>query len=909
MTTLLKKDYQYSSVLWEEVMQRVQEIIRDEYNISPYVSPTLNPKTPSPFRIWSSAQGTDALYVGAWHKEYTISVNHYLKTEDSERFYRKVYEESERLYQLFFNNQGTQSTQTLGFFGGRPEGIQISQEGDYFRIEVLFTCEVLRADDVVYVQTLPSEIRATRRALELPFNFWSLDFDGTDDSVNCGSVSSLDDIFDGGGSVSVWFNASAINTTHTIVSKKSGGTGWWAIRISDHGGNKGRFYFAKTFDGGSSYTTQQSTRDINPNTWYHAVVVYNADSASNRITAYINGEEVTNLIADGSEMAGTSAPTGTRISDASQNFLIGKDNQFEFLGQISELSVFNTELTSSTVSTIYNNGQPILLTENQGGYKSSGNLVSYYRMGSGSGDDRSTDGLIADQVDSSIGSELLDETSDFTDAAWDDDGTITFSDGNIVFARTDDGDGSYTTGYLTEANPFTVEPNATYKVELTISSYTAGKLIINSNITYGSNGTIESAGTHIGYIRPPDTHEIRLKPDGLQGFVGILSAFSVKKVSGNAGIMQNFDSLDFRTNVPLLYDKALFSNSLLFDGTDDQINCGSGSSIDNIFDGGGSVSLWFNPSAQSSTLGIIKKQYVGGWYFDLADHSGGTSWRGKFVQTFDGDNYQIQGSSRTFSIGNWYNVVIVYNSSATSNTATIYVNGEVLSITTDSTPSGTRHDDSSGNLLIGDTGSYEFFGNIADVALFNSTLDATNVTAIYNSGKPIDLTCDAGNYNNANNLVGYWKMGDGYLDELPSATHGGAIYDQVTPVEGSDISIYDGEDVNVSAYANIESDTLTSVQSGCVYKFNYTITNYVSGSFRIRQSLGASSLDVTGGTGNGNGDYEFYLLTTNTNNFVIDAYNLGFVGTISNYEVRKVEGNVGLAQNMNASAQSISVPE
>tara|TARA_Y100001963_G_scaffold81850_1_gene113520 strand:- start:4 stop:2337 length:2334 start_codon:yes stop_codon:yes gene_type:complete len=776
MTTLLKKDYQYSSVLWEEVMQRVQEIIRDEYNISPYVSPTLNRKTPSPFRIWSSAQGTETLYAGAWHKEYTISVNHYLKTEDSERFYKKLYQESERLYQLFFNNQGTKSTEILGFFGGEPEGIQISQEGDYFRIEVLFTCQVFRADDVVYVVTAPSSVRASTRAIEKPYNFWSLDFDGSDDSVNCGSDSSLDDIFDGGGSVSVWFNSSAINATHTIVSKKGGGTGYWAIRISNNSGNTGRFYFIKSFDS-SHYTTQQSSRDINANTWYHAVVVYNADSDSNRITAYLNGELVTNM---STTMDGTSAPSGTRISDASQDFYIGKDNQYEFLGQISEVSLFNTELTSSAISSMYNNGQPLLLTENQGSYKSSSNLVAYYRMGSGEGDDRSTNGTIVDQ-----------------------------------------------------------------------------------------------------------------------------------SVNTNNGTMANFDGLDFRTNVPQIYDKALFSNSLVFDGTDDYIDCGSNSSLDDIWSGGGSISAWVNCNTASVNHAIASQAGNGnqGWFITLEDYS--THHELKFHAVWSGDDLSYY-TGFVIPINTWTHIVVTYNSDTYSNEAKIYLNGSEVATTKQQPTSGNSYASAAAySFEIGRKntgGDHDFVGNIADVAVYNSILDATNVTAMYNSGKPIDLTCDAGNYNNANNLVGYWKMGDGYLDELPSATHGGAIYDQVTPVEGSDISIYDGEDVNVSAYANIESDTLTSVQSGCAYKFNYTITNYVSGSFRIRQSLGASSLDVTGGTGNGNGDYEFYLLTTNTNNFVIDAYNLGFVGTISNYEVRKVEGNVGLAQNMNASAQSISVP-
>ena len=100
------------------------------------------------------------------------------------------------------------------------------------------------------------------------------------------------------------------------------------------------------------------------------------------------------------------------------------------------------------------------------------------------------------------------------------------------------------------------------------------------------------------------------------------------------------------------------------------------------------------------------------------------------------------------------------------------------------TPTGTRISDASQDFRIGICNQFEFLGNIAGVALFNSTLDATNVTAIYNSGKPIDLTCDAGNYNNANNMVGYWKMGDGYLDVLPTDATAGTIMDQVTPIVG-----------------------------------------------------------------------------------------------------------------------------
>tara|TARA_R100000655_G_scaffold41927_1_gene77860 strand:- start:330 stop:3035 length:2706 start_codon:yes stop_codon:yes gene_type:complete len=901
MTTLLKKDYQYSSVLWEEVMQRVQEIIRDEYNISPYVSPTLNPKTPSPFRIWSSAQGTDALYVGAWHKEYTISVNHYLKAEDSERFYRKVYEESERLYQLFFNNQGTQSTQTLGFFGGRPEGIQISQEGDYFRIEVLFTCEVLRADDVVYVQTLPSEIRATRRALELPFNFWSLDFDGTDDLINCGSDSSLDDIFDGGGSVSVWFNASAINATHTIVSKKSGGTGWWAIRISDHSGNTGRFYFAKSFDG-SHYTTQQSARDINPNKWYHAVVVYNADSASNRITAYLNGEVVTNM---STSMDSTSAPTGTRISDANQDFLIGKDDQFEFLGQMSEVSVFNSALSSSEISTIYNDGQPILLTENQGGYKSSSNLVSYYRMGSGSGDDRSTNGLIADQVDSSLTSISLSDTSVLE---------------NI-------------TGTATQSISSNLESGNSYKLSYTkTNSNTSG--YSKWRFGGGSYTTIQTtsslSGDIVFYFVATESQPLQWQSGGTPNWQGSITNISLQKSNGNAGVMSSFDSLDFRTNVPLLYDKALFSNSLVFDGTDDYIELAGFFRIGDYPTG--TVSLWFK--ATDADVGSTDQHIFSArderltdsrFYIALADN-------GKIEITMgDGDSDAVIDDI-SYSADTWTHVAVTWkDNDGSGGTAIAYINGVAHGTTITSIDSangnGGKELSLGGYAITSTNNSYD--GNIDGVAIYNSTLDATNVTAIYNSGKPIDLTCDAGNYNNANNLVGYWKMGDGYLDKLPSADINGAIVDQVTPIIGNDVLSHNIDDWTLGNNSGATSTkaysdgvyTITRESEGTGTAYTYIIQSGIENNtlYKVNFSYKTTvNLEVLGTYNTGSvialsptTEYIEKTVFIVTNSTYAGKFQIRAVGNfqLKNLTYKKVNGNSGLCVNMNASAQSISVPE
>ena len=905
MTTLLKKDYQYSSVLWEEVMQRVQEIIRDEYNISPYVSPTLNPKTPSPFRIWSSAQGTDALYVGAWHKEYTISVNHYLKTEDSERFYKKVYEESERLYQLFFNNQGTQSTQTLGFFGGRPEGIQISQEGDYFRIEVLFTCEVLRADDVVYVQTLPSEIRATKRALELPFNFWSLDFDGTDDYINLGSFTTSGDL-----TVSMWFQVRSYTDDGSqqrtlLVLASSNATD--AIMINSYNGRNDIDVAVKYNAGDDSRYNFRTTTTFDLNKWYNIVVTKTGGEIGN---VYINGVQETRA----TPTLFVSIPTGVNQIGS------GTSQEYVWNGLISETAIFNSVLSSSEISTIYNDGQPILLTENQGSYKSSSNLVAYYRMGSGSGDNRITTGYIADQVDSSIGSEMVDNggfdgISNGTNVTSLDDWTAygtaistTIEDGKLRIVSDALGEGAKLTitGATTDAfYRFTCDVTGDLGLYSVYARTVEGDTYIST-----TNGSVDIV--LVGYASKVTI--IFRAGTGTSGGTSYYDNISVKPLNGNAGSMVNFDSLDFRTNVPLLYDKALFSNSLLFDGTDDEINTRlEGLSAGSSF----TFSAWINGNTFASTDKTIisNGQLTNHRLFSI---EGGKLFLQIFNGGYTGDSVTKAMASTTFSTGVWYNAVATYD----GTNIKLYINGIEETTTEDGEGStgNVSNTTTIGYLLRGTKESF-FSGNIADVSIYNTVLNQDNVTAIYNSGKPIDLTCDAGNYNNANNLVGYWKMGDGYLDELPSADNDGVIFDQVTPIIDDDM-IGNGDfsnSTNWSLGANWEiSDeklkgtsnnsnanrTGLTITQGKLYKLSFEITSHTSGSVRL--GIGGT----VGTYRNAVGSYEEYIFAGSSANLTFNGKTGdAFTGEIDNVKAQLVNGNPGKTNAMNASAQSISVPK
>ena len=80
-----------------------------------------------------------------------------------------------------------------------------------------------------------------------------------------------------------------------------------------------------------------------------------------------------------------------------------------------------------------------------------------------------------------------------------------------------------------------------------------------------------------------------------------------------------------------------------------------------------------------------------------------------------------------------------------------------------------------------------------------------------------------------------------------------------------------------------------------MYRLAFTVSNYISGSFRFRQPSGGVDLGVTG---TANGDYVQYGIATNTAELDCDAFNLGFVGTIGNYSVQEVQGNPATMTNM-----------
>ena len=156
---------------------------------------------------------------------------------------------------------------------------------------------------------------------------------------------------------------------------------------------------------------------------------------------------------------------------------------------------------------------------------------------------------------------------------------------------------------------------------------------------------------------------------------------------------------------------------------------------------------------------------------DLTDFLAGT---GPIVQTFNHDIIPIDTWNHfCVSVDRSGNCVMYLNGSPFENFSTIDISGD-----------SSVNFDNKGHWKIGThdgIGALPFSGNVSgtffdEYGIWNSALDADNVAAIYNSGNPINLLVNSGNYDESSALQAYWKFGDGEGDIKYPETAIAAVY-------------------------------------------------------------------------------------------------------------------------------------
>ena len=189
-------------------------------------------------------------------------------------------------------------------------------------------------------------------------------------------------------------------------------------------------------------------------------------------------------------------------------------------------------------------------------------------------------------------------------------------------------------------------------------------------------------------------------------------------------------------------------------GTDYDIQINDHSSIDDVWDSGGTLSAWIYPiTTGASDYGRIFDKST--WLIYIKSESGGYC---NIEYTFktDGNDATGQSANRVVKMGAWNHVVVTNDASSPATQPKIYINGEEVTVTENSPEgSGTRTSDDGTNLFIGnrDDGARTFGGTITEVSFWSDSLNQSEINELYNDGKALDATTHSG----SSNLVGYWR--------------------------------------------------------------------------------------------------------------------------------------------------------
>ena len=150
-----------------------------------------------------------------------------------------------------------------------------------------------------------------------------------------------------------------------------------------------------------------------------------------------------------------------------------------------------------------------------------------------------------------------------------------------------------------------------------------------------------------------------------------------------------------------------------------------------------------------------------------------------FSQHWDGDDGVWVTTAPDLTYGEWNHIVLTYDASSTGNDPIIYINNSVKAITESTTPTGTVNADNANKTIGNDAaGNRTFDGIISEVAMYKGTiLDADAVTVMYNSGiQGFDLLTDSGNYDNAADVDGWWKLDNAKpITDLSTKSNTGAV--------------------------------------------------------------------------------------------------------------------------------------
>ena len=207
-----------------------------------------------------------------------------------------------------------------------------------------------------------------------------------------------------------------------------------------------------------------------------------------------------------------------------------------------------------------------------------------------------------------------------------------------------------------------------------------------------------------------------------------------KEGSTDAGAIVVYDSGSWRTFANESTPSYSNTYSVDLDGTNDYMVASQNSAIN--ITGSVTLSAWIKLDSLGSFQGIISKRSGSNTNYQFYIRNTNV------LSFYEGST--VINDSGSLTSGSWIHVAVVVNGSSVS----FYRNGSLTS-----TGSGANVSSNTVDLTIGEINGASFLnGKVDECAVFDTALSASDITAIYNSGVPYDLT--------SYSPVGWWRMGD-----------------------------------------------------------------------------------------------------------------------------------------------------
>ena len=202
--------------------------------------------------------------------------------------------------------------------------------------------------------------------------------------------------------------------------------------------------------------------------------------------------------------------------------------------------------------------------------------------------------------------------------------------------------------------------------------------------------------------------------------------------------------------------------SVSFDGASSYMSCGDKDifSINNSgLNNGFSISFWYKPAATAANQAIISKNRFSGQFEWAINSNTASKMRFRIYGNNNLNIWQQLTISTPFSSSAWSHVVFTYDLGTTNSSFKAYVNGVLKS------------HGSGANYVSKNIGSFIssynticplFFGReggnwgqcqLDEISIWDNVLSQGQVTSIYNSGSPTDLSAFT-------DLLGWWRNGD-----------------------------------------------------------------------------------------------------------------------------------------------------